>query len=128
MNNQLLRHTHHEAAMLTTLETPPGKTVTGPLNGAAPSTMRMSKTRKQRVTITLPLTLLERLRNAVYWTGHGPLACLISDALDNAVTQMEKDNGQAFPPRLAPLRRGRPRTKSRPIPLPLASNAIDRVQ
>ena len=114
--------------MLTTLDTPLGKTVNGPLNGAAPSTLRMSKPRKQRVTITLPLTLLERLRNAVYWTGHGPLACLISDALDNAVTQMEKDNGQAFPPRLAPLKRGRPRTKSRPMPLPLASNAIDRVQ
>src|SRR6187200_1697077 len=110
--------------MLSTLEPPLCKTV----NGSAVSPVRSTRPRKQRVTITLPLTLLERLRNAVYWTGHGPLACLISDALDNAVTQMEKDNGQAFPPRLAPLKRGRPRTKSRPMPLPLASNAIDRVQ
>ena len=106
------------------------------LTGIEPlSQRRMTRTssaapggRRRRVTLTLPNSLLERLRNAVYWTGHGPLACLISDALDNAVTQMEKDNGQAFPPRLAPLKRGRPRTKSRPAPFPLPSNAIDRIQ
>jgi hypothetical protein len=45
----------------------------------------------------LPLSLLERLRNAVYWTGHGPLARLIADALDDAVTHMETSNGQPFP-------------------------------
>jgi len=65
--------------------------------------------RKQRVTITLPVDLLERLRNAVYWTGHGTLARLIADALDDSVSQIEQSNGGAFPQRLAPLKRGRPR-------------------
>jgi hypothetical protein len=76
------------------------------------------RTRKQRVTITLPVVLLERLRNAVYWTGHGTLARLISDALEQAVTSMEQGNGQAFPQRLAPLKRGRPSTKQRSAPSP----------
>jgi hypothetical protein len=82
----------------------------------------LAKSQKQRVTITLPVALLERLRNAVYWTGHGPLARLIADALDDAVTQMETSNGQPFPARLAPLKRGRPRTK------PRSSIPIDNVQ
>lgn len=113
--------------MLPTLETLPAKKVHGSHNGAIvhPRTLRP---RKQRVTITLPLSLLERLRNAVYWTGHGPLAQLISDALDEAVTQMEKANGQTFPQRLAPLKRGRPRIKSHPTPLPLPSAVPDRLQ
>ena len=101
--------------MLSTLEPPLCKTV----NGSAVSPVRSSRPRKQRVTITLPLSLLERLRNAVYWTGHGPLASLISDALDDAVTQMEQSNGQIFPQRLSPLKRGRPRTKPRPTPFPV---------
>ena len=110
--------------MLSTLEMTLPKTV----NGSADPNSRPSRPRKQRVTITLPLSLLERLRNAVYWTGHGPLARLICDALDDAVTHMESANGQAFPQRLAPLKRGRPRTKSHPAPPPLASAISERVQ
>jgi hypothetical protein len=114
--------------MLPTVEPPLGKTVNGPLNGSAVVSSRSSRPRKQRVTITLPLSLLERLRNAVYWTGHGPLARLISDALDDAVTHMEQANGQAFPQRLAALKRGRPRTKSRPAPLPSPAAITERIQ
>jgi len=110
--------------MLSTLETTLPETV----NVSADPNSRPSRPRKQRVTITLPLSLLERLRNAVYWTGHGPLACLICDALDDAVTQMEAANGQAFPQRLAPLKRGRPRSKSRPATLPLPSTISERIQ
>ena len=97
-----------EGTMLTTIEASHLSNVNGSSH-ASPS-----NTSKQRVTITLPVALLERLRNAVYWTGHGPLARLIVDALDDAVTSMEQSNGQPFPQRLAPLKRGRPRTKSRP--------------
>ena len=106
--------------MLSTPETALLETINS--SKATPSSM--SKSRKQRVTITLPQSLLERLRNAVYWTGHGPLARLIAEALDDAVTHMEQANGQAFPRRLAPLKRGRPRTKSRSAPLPLPSAVI----
>jgi hypothetical protein len=94
--------------MLTAVDTPHNSA-----NGALGATAALTRSRKQRVTITLPVLLLERLRNAVYWTGHGPLARLISDALDDAVTHMEQSNGQPFPQRLSPLKRGRPRTKSR---------------
>ncbi len=110
--------------MLSTTETAFRETINSSM--AAPSSL--SKSRKQRVTITLPQSLLERLRNAVYWTGHGPLARLIAEALDDAVTHMEQTNGQAFPRRLAPLKRGRPRTKSRPTPLPLETAVTGRIQ
>ena len=86
------------------------------VNGAVVQVPSRMQSRKQRVTITLPVALLERLRNAVYWTGHGTLARLIADALGDAVAQMEQANGQAFPQRLAPLKRGRPRSKNQPTP------------
>jgi hypothetical protein len=90
------------------------------LTGIEPlSQRRMTRTssvapggRRRRVTLTLPNSLLERLRNAVYWTGHGPLARLIVDAVTDAVVHLEESNGQPFPQRLAPLRPGRPRTKT----------------
>jgi hypothetical protein len=103
--------------MLTTGETHPHKG----MNGAVVRVPSVVRSRKQRVTITLPVALLERLRNAVYWTGHGTLARLIADALGDAVAQMEQANGQAFPQRLAPLKRGRPRSKNHPTPTLAAS-------
>ena len=106
--------------MLTVVETQPHKGV----NGAVLQVPSGMQSRKQRVTITLPVALLERLRNAVYWTGHGTLARLIADALGDAVAQMEQANGQAFPQRLAPLKRGRPRSRNHPTPT-LAASAID---
>jgi predicted DNA binding CopG/RHH family protein len=118
MNHHLLPPHHDEATMLSTPETAFRETI----NSSAAASL--SRSRKQRVTITLPQSLLERLRNAVYWTGHGPLARLIAEALDDAVTQMEQANGQAFPRRLAPLKRGRPRTKSRPAALPLPAAVV----
>ena len=112
--------------MLSTLDTPISKTSNGSVT--VTPTSRPSRSRKQRVTITLPLSLLERLRNAVYWTGHGPLARLICDALDDAVSHMEDANGQEFPQRLSPLKRGRPRTKNRPVPLPSPSVVTEQIQ
>jgi hypothetical protein len=103
--------------MLTTVETHPNKG----MNGAIVRVPPVVRSRKQRVTITLPVALLERLRNAVYWTGHGTLARLIADSLGDAVAQMEQANGQAFPQRLAPLKRGRPRSKNQPTRMLTAS-------
>ncbi|HLZ34836.1 MAG TPA: hypothetical protein VKP13_12525 [Nitrospira sp.] len=100
--------------METVVETPHHKGV----NGAVRQVSSVARTRKQRVTITLPVALLERLRNAVYWTGHGTLARLITDALAGAVAQMEQHNGGTFPARLTPLRRGRPRSKASPSMAP----------
>ena len=105
--------------MLTAIETPQPNY--NGVNGSAHHLPAGLRPRKQRVTITLPVALLERLRNAVYWTGHGTLARLITEALDEAVMQMEQTNGQTFPQRLTPLRRGRPRTKNQPAPVSTTS-------
>lgn len=70
--------------------------------------------RSQRVTILLPTALIERLRNAVYWTGRHTLAQLITDAVEDLVHELEQPNGGAFPVRLSPLKRGRPVRKRVP--------------
>ena len=65
--------------------------------------------RNQRITVLLPTTLIERLRNAIYWTEQRTMARVIADAIDDTVAEMEHNNGGLFPLRLAPLKRGRPR-------------------
>lgn len=70
-----------------------------------------SRPQKQRMTVLLPAPLIERLRNAVYWTEYRTLARIITDALEDAVTEMEHSNGGAFPTRLAPLKPGRPQRR-----------------
>lgn len=70
---------------------------------------------KQRVTVSLPTMLIERLRNAVYWTGHRPLAALVAEAIEEIVTQMEEVNGGVFPQRVSPLKRGRRQVKHSPV-------------
>ena len=98
------------------------------MNSSVPPHSFLTSSRKRRVTIVLPHSLLERLRNAVYWTGHCPLASLISDALDQAVTRMEHTNGQTFPQRLTPLKPGRPRKTPGAGPLRLSSAVMERIQ
>ncbi len=86
-------------------------------NGAATPVSAASR-RRQRVTVFLPAPLLERLRNAVYWTERRPLAQIIADAVEDAVTELEHANGGAFPTRLAPLKPGRPRRNRTPARRP----------
>lgn len=62
---------------------------------------------KQKITFSLPTALIERLRNAVYWTGNRPLARLVEEALEALVTEMEEVNQEEFPQRLSPLKAGR---------------------
>jgi ferredoxin-NADP reductase len=62
---------------------------------------------KQKITFSLPTPLIERLRNAVYWTGDRSLASLVEEALVALVTEMEEINQEAFPQRLSPLKAGR---------------------
>jgi hypothetical protein len=80
---------------------------------------RAADSRNQRVTILLPTTLIERLRNAIYWTEQRTMTRIIADAIENAVAEMEQLNGDIFPPRLTPLKRGRPRRPPLPQRLPL---------
>ena len=71
---------------------------------------------KQRVTVALPMPLIERLRNAVYWMGDRPLVGLVTEAIEGIVTQLEEVNGGAFPQRESPLKRGRRQGERPPGP------------
>lgn len=79
--------------------------------------------RNQRVSVLLPTPLIERFRHAIYGTKPPTLAKVITDA----VTRMEQDNGGAFPPPLAPLKRGRPRRVLSPRGRPAAESERRRV-
>ncbi len=64
-----------------------------------------------RVTMNLPVPLLDRLRNTVYWTPGLTLTGLIKRALHEHLEQVEFRHGQPFPPRLSELKSGRPRKR-----------------
>ncbi len=66
------------------------------------------KPQKERLTIHLPLDLIERVKNAVYWTPGLTLASLGEKALAKVVDQMEKKQGKPFALRRAELKGGRP--------------------
>jgi hypothetical protein len=66
-----------------------------------------TKTPRERVTISLPAELMERARNAVYWTPGATLAGLVEDAVADALDQIERENGGAFKSRSANLKPGR---------------------
>jgi hypothetical protein len=63
---------------------------------------------KERMTFHLPVEVMERAKNAVYWTPGLTLADLAAQALTDAVDRMEKKKGESFPPRKADLKGGRP--------------------
>jgi len=90
-------------------QTPAGSLHATPPNGVTATGPRAADSPNQRITVLLPTTLIERLRNAIYWTEQCTLARVIADAIHDAVAEMEHSNGGTFPPRLTPLKRGRPR-------------------
>ena len=64
--------------------------------------------RKERLTIHLPQSLIERLKNAVYWTPGLTLAGLGETALTRLVDELETERGTAFEARTGELKGGRP--------------------
>jgi hypothetical protein len=69
---------------------------------------RRKTVERRRLTVSLPLDLLERSRNTVYWTKGLTLARLLEHALTSSLDQRERMNGQPFPRRLEELKGGRP--------------------
>ena len=75
---------------------------------------RLSKTGRQqprtvRLTVSLPGDLVDRLRNAVYWSPDLTLAWLIAQSLRASLTDLETARQGPFPKRMMALRSGRPR-------------------
>lgn len=62
---------------------------------------------KHRVTFQLPVELIERARDTVYWTPGLTLNRLAEIAFLNTLDCMEALRGGAFPPRGGPLKVGR---------------------
>jgi hypothetical protein len=63
---------------------------------------------KERLTVHLPVDLIERVKNVVYWTPGLTLAGLAEEAFAETVTALEKKRGEPYPPRKENLRGGRP--------------------
>ena len=82
--------------------------------GTASPYSRQSKAGRQqprtvRLTVSLPSDLVDRLRDAVYWSPSLTLAWLIAQSLRNFLTEMESLRQSPFPKRTKALRAGRPR-------------------
>ena len=74
-----------------------------------PSEAGRQQPRTVRLTVSLPSDLVDRLRDAVYWSPSLTLAWLIAQSLSNSLTEMESLRQGPFPKRTKALRAGRPR-------------------
>ena len=62
-----------------------------------------------RLTVSLPGDLVDRLRDAVYWSPSLTLAWLIAQSLRTSLAELESLRQSPFPKRTNALRAGRPR-------------------
>jgi hypothetical protein len=67
-----------------------------------------SKQAKQRITVQISVDVIERIKNAVYWTPGLTLAALAEEAFAHAVNKLEKERGATFNTRKEELKTGRP--------------------
>lgn len=63
---------------------------------------------KQRITVQLSSHLLNRLKNAVYWTPGMTLASAIEAAIERQLCELEQVNNGEFEQRPEELKAGRP--------------------
>jgi hypothetical protein len=61
-----------------------------------------------RLTLVMQPELLDRIRNAAFWSPGETLAAIGYRGIMQEVERMEKKNGGPFPPRTKPNRTGRP--------------------
>lgn len=81
--------------------------------GLDPMTRRLRR-RKHRLTVYLPDDLIERARDAVYWTPGLTIAKLFTDAVEGAIHRLQTATASPFPARTGKLRVGRPRRRLQP--------------
>lgn len=68
----------------------------------------ITKNRKKRITVQIPEEIIERVKNATYWTPGLTLSHLVEKALHNEVSKMEEIRGSSFQKRSEELKTGRP--------------------
>ena len=83
-------------------------------NGMISPSFKLGKTNRQesrkiRLTVSLPGDLVDRLRDAVYWSPSLTLAWLIAQSIRTSLAEMEVMHQGPFPKRTNALRAGRPR-------------------
>jgi hypothetical protein len=97
--------------------------------GSASLYGRPSKGRQQaqmvRLTVRLPSDLVDRLRDAVYWSPSLTLAWLITQSLRTSLTEMESLRQGPFPKRTKALRAGRPRLAGQTMNISARARLID---
>ena len=64
---------------------------------------------RERLTVKLSANLIDRLRNAVYWTPGATIAGVVEQCLTHSIDAMERKRGSQFPVREEDLRPGRPK-------------------
>jgi predicted DNA binding CopG/RHH family protein len=72
------------------------------------SSQKQTKSSKQRITVQISEDVIERLKNAVYWTPGLTLASLAESAFSKAVDELEIERKTPFPKRKEELKTGRP--------------------
>ena len=63
---------------------------------------------KTRITFYISQDMVERAKNAVFWTPGMTLSSLAEQSLENRIKELESERGQSFPMREAELAKGRP--------------------
>jgi len=75
---------------------------------AAPPKSKKGPEVKERLTVHLTVDVIERAKNAVYWSPGLTLAGLAEKALHKALEGLEKTHGGPFAHRKEELKGGRP--------------------
>jgi len=87
----------------------PNRNAIAVLNGEDSTPQKKQKSsKKQRITVQISEDVIERLKNAVYWTPGLTLASLAEEAFSKAVDQLEEEKEAPFPKRKEELKTGRP--------------------
>jgi hypothetical protein len=78
--------------------------------------------RTTRLTVSLSLDLVSRLRDAVYWTPRLTVTRLVEESIRASLAELESINRGPFPPRAQELKPGRPRVRGG-LPLTILPSA-----
>lgn len=76
--------------------------------GAPAPAAKPEKKQTKPLQAYVPEELLNRARDAVYWTPGVTLTSFVVQALEHEITRLEKERGDPFPTRKQQLRVGRP--------------------